>query len=87
MPNITTFVTLAQAAYNQREYIDRHGHMLITIIIIIIIISIIFTGSPAGTGQIQGLEQLQQKKAKLSVVMASQMAITSYHSDRVEMPP
>ena len=48
---------------------------------------IIFTGFPAGTVQIRGHQQLQQKISNLSVPMASQMDITSHHFDRLKVPP
>ena len=70
----------------------RAGQNLLTprnlkIIIIIIIIIIIFTGFPAGTIQFQGREQLQQKISNLSVLVASQMDITSYRFGRFKWPP
>ena len=55
--------------------------------VVIIIIIIIFTGFPAGTVQIRGHEQLQQKISNLSILVASQMDITSYHFGRFEEPP
>ena len=47
---------------------------------------IIFTGFPAGAVKIREHQQLQQKISKLSVLVASQMDITSYHFDRFKVP-
>ena len=51
------------------------------------LIIIIFTGFAAGTVQIRGYEQLQQKISDLSVQVASQMDISSYDFGRFEVPP
>ena len=48
---------------------------------------IMFTGFPAGTVQIRGHEQLQQKISDLSVLVALQMVITSYHFAWFTVPP
>ena len=65
--------------------LHNQSHGSLTIIIIIIII-IIFAGFPARTVKIREHQQLQQKISKLSVMVASQMAITSYHFDRFQVP-
>ena len=49
-------------------------------------IIIIFTGFLARTVKIREHQQLQQKISKLSVLVASQMDITSYHFDRFKVP-
>ena len=46
----------------------------------------VFTGFPAGTVKIRWHEQLQQKISSLSILVASQMAITSYHFGRFKVP-
>ena len=46
-----------------------------------------FTGFPAGTVKIRGHQQLQQKISNLSVLVASQMDITSYHFGRFKESP
>ena len=45
----------------------------------------IFTGFPAGTVQIREHQQLQQEICNLSVLVGSQMDITSYHFRRFEV--
>ena len=49
-------------------------------------IVIIFTGFPARTVKIREHQQLEQNISKLSVLVASQMDITSYHFDRFKVP-
>ena len=46
-----------------------------------------FTGFPAGTVQIRGHQQLQQEISKLSVLVTSQMDITSCLFGRFKVPP
>ena len=55
--------------------------------LVIIIIITIFTGFPTRTFQIQGQEQLQEKISNLSVLVASQMDITSYQFSKFKVPP
>ena len=47
------------------------------------------SSSSSSSGALAGGEhqQLQQKNSKLSILVASQMDITSYHFGRLEVPP
>ena len=60
---------------------------IVFLAIIFFFVYLIFTGFPAGTVQIRGHQQLQQKISNLSVLVASQMVITSYHFGGFEVPP